>query len=178
MLHLKRYQLLYYYSTTVGIFLSVTHFTYFQITFCGRPEGSVTWYWNCARYIFDVFKYNSNIKQIGKWISWIIKFINISWKRRRKKIRNEFEAFSLLQPCLCWYIFHFGKSIVWPNFLIEFPAHNFIHLLYREPEFKKDFEETQQKCRDFAVAVLNVCRNSREVEMVLDDPANGSSGSK
>ena len=55
---------------------------------------------------------------------------------------------------------------------------NFIHLLYREPEFKKDFEETQQKCRDFAVAVLNVCRNSREVEMVLDDPTNGNSGSK
>ena len=59
------------------------------------------------------------------------------------------------QPCLCWYIFHFESSIVRPNFLIEFPAHNFIHLLYREPEFKKDFEETQQKCRDFAVAVLN-----------------------
>ena len=55
---------------------------------------------------------------------------------------------------------------------------NFIHFLYREPEFKKDFEETQQKCRDFAVAVLNVCRNSREVEMVLDDPTNGNSGSK
>ena len=29
MLHLKRYQLKYYYSTTVGIFLSVTHFTFF-----------------------------------------------------------------------------------------------------------------------------------------------------
>ena len=36
------------------------------------------------------------------------------------------------QPCLCWYIFHFESSIVRPNFLIEFPAHNFIHLLYRE----------------------------------------------
>ena len=49
-----------------------------------------------------------------------------------------------------------------------------IHFLTfsREPEFKKDFEETQQKCRDFAVAILNVCRNSREVEMVLDDLAN------
>ena len=39
----------------------------------------------------------------------------------------------------------------------------------REPEFKTDFLETQQRCRDFAVAILNACRNSREVEMVLDD---------
>ena len=40
----------------------------------------------------------------------------------------------------------------------------------REPEFKKDFIETQQKCRDFAVNILNSCRNSTEVEIVLDDP--------
>ena len=37
---------------------------------------------------------------------------------------------------------------------------------------------TQQKCRDFAVAILNACRNSREVEMILDEPANGSVDSK
>ena len=42
--------------------------------------------------------------------------------------------------------------------------------IVREPEFKKDFEETQQKCREFAVTILNSCRNSAEVEMVLDDP--------
>ena len=40
----------------------------------------------------------------------------------------------------------------------------------REPEFKKDFIETQQKCREFAVNILNSCRNSTEVEIVLDDP--------
>ena len=44
----------------------------------------------------------------------------------------------------------------------------------REPEFKQDFVETQQRCRDFAVAILNVCRNSREVEMVLDDSIQGN----
>ena len=43
-------------------------------------------------------------------------------------------------------------------------------IIVREPEFKKDFEETQQKCREFAVTILNSCRNSAEVEMVLDDP--------
>ena len=37
----------------------------------------------------------------------------------------------------------------------------------REPEFKKDFEEVQRKCSTFAVAILDVCQNSQEVEMVL-----------
>ena len=46
--------------------------------------------------------------------------------------------------------------------------------IVREPEFKKDFEETQQKCREFAVTILNSCRNSAEVEMVLDDPGGPS----
>lgn len=43
----------------------------------------------------------------------------------------------------------------------------------REPEFKKDFEEAQRGCRAFSVAILNSCRNSAEVEMVLDDSQQG-----
>ena len=39
----------------------------------------------------------------------------------------------------------------------------------REPEFKSEFIEIGQKCKAFAVAVLNSCRTSSEVEMVLDD---------
>ena len=39
----------------------------------------------------------------------------------------------------------------------------------REPEFKSDFIEIGRKCKTFAVAVLNSCRTSSEVEMVLDD---------
>ena len=39
----------------------------------------------------------------------------------------------------------------------------------REPEFKSDFIEIGRKCKAFAVAVLNSCRTSSEVEMVLDD---------
>ena len=39
----------------------------------------------------------------------------------------------------------------------------------REPEFKSEFIEIGQKCKTFAVAVLNSCRTSSEVEMVLDD---------
>jgi hypothetical protein len=46
--------------------------------------------------------------------------------------------------------------------------------IVREPEFRQEFEESQQKCRNFAVALLNSCRNSAEVEMVLDDPSNSA----
>ena len=41
--------------------------------------------------------------------------------------------------------------------------------MLREPEFKSEFIEIGQKCKAFAVAVLNSCRTSSEVEMVLDD---------
>ena len=39
----------------------------------------------------------------------------------------------------------------------------------REPEFKDQFIDIGKKCKAFAVAVLNSCRTSSEVEMVLDD---------
>ena len=44
----------------------------------------------------------------------------------------------------------------------------------REPEFKTDFQLIQEKCRHFAVDLLHACRNSKDVEMVLDDPTNKS----
>ena len=50
--------------------------------------------------------------------------------------------------------------------------------IVREPEFKKDFEETQQNCRRFAVTILDSCRNSAEVEMVLDDSSTNSEEKK
>ena len=44
----------------------------------------------------------------------------------------------------------------------------------REPEFKSDFQQIQEKCRHFAVDLLHACRNSKDVEMVLDDPIHKS----
>ena len=41
--------------------------------------------------------------------------------------------------------------------------------IQREPEFKDQFIEIGKTCKAFAVAVLNSCRTSSEVEMVLDD---------
>ena len=41
--------------------------------------------------------------------------------------------------------------------------------IQREPEFKDQFVEIGKTCKAFAVAVLNSCRTSSEVEMVLDD---------
>ena len=41
----------------------------------------------------------------------------------------------------------------------------------REPEFKSDFVHIQEKCRLFAVDLLNACRNSKDVEIILDDPS-------
>ena len=44
----------------------------------------------------------------------------------------------------------------------------------REPEFKSDFEQIQDKCRHFAVDLLHACRNSKDVEIILDDPRDKS----
>ena len=44
----------------------------------------------------------------------------------------------------------------------------------REPEFKSDFVHIQEKCRLFAVDLLNACRNSKDVEIILDDPRDKS----
>ena len=40
--------------------------------------------------------------------------------------------------------------------------------ILREPEFKDQFIEIGKKCKAFAVAILNSCRTSSEVELVLD----------
>ena len=45
--------------------------------------------------------------------------------------------------------------------------------IQREPEFKDQFIEIGKTCKAFAVAVLNSCRTSGEVEMVLDDSCTG-----
>ena len=45
--------------------------------------------------------------------------------------------------------------------------------IQREPEFKDQFIEIGKTCKAFAVAVLNSCRTSAEVEMVLDDSCTG-----
>ena len=45
--------------------------------------------------------------------------------------------------------------------------------IQREPEFKDQFIEIGKTCKAFAVAVLNSCRTSSEVEMVLDDSCTG-----
>ena len=45
--------------------------------------------------------------------------------------------------------------------------------IQREPEFKDQFIEIGKTCKSFAVAVLNSCRTSSEVEMVLDDSCIG-----
>ena len=39
----------------------------------------------------------------------------------------------------------------------------------REPEFRSDFINIGKGCRQFAVAVLDSCKTSTEVEMVLTD---------
>ena len=48
----------------------------------------------------------------------------------------------------------------------------------REPEFKDEFIEIRKKCKAFAVNVLNSCRTSSEVEMVLDDTSCTGKGNK
>ena len=50
--------------------------------------------------------------------------------------------------------------------------------ILREPEFKDEFIEIRKKCKSFAVAVLNSCRTSSEVEMVLDDTNSSGKGKK
>ncbi|XP_040569194.1 short transient receptor potential channel 5 [Lepeophtheirus salmonis] len=37
----------------------------------------------------------------------------------------------------------------------------------KEPEFRSEYEEVVEKCKSFAVAILDNCRNSEEVEAVL-----------
>ena len=39
--------------------------------------------------------------------------------------------------------------------------------MHREPEFRSEYETVRAKCREFAVAVLDSCRNSGEVEQVI-----------
>ena len=50
--------------------------------------------------------------------------------------------------------------------------------ILREPEFKEQFIAIRKKCKSFAVAVLNSCRSSSEVEMVLDDTSSSSGRGK
>lgn len=38
----------------------------------------------------------------------------------------------------------------------------------QEPEFKSEYENARKNCSEFAVAILDSCRNSSEVEQVLN----------
>ncbi len=59
-----------------------------------------------------------------------------------------------------------------PEFRLAFPVLNLLTSGSNLFINRQDFEETQAKCKSFAVAILDSCRNSAEVEMVLDDPVN------
>lgn len=46
--------------------------------------------------------------------------------------------------------------------------------MHREPEFRTEYNSVKEKCRNFAVSILDSCRNSAEVEQVLNGTGLGT----